>query len=382
MPPSVPSRVIAPPATLASSSTSVGAKRPESDVWEFAQCLYDSTATGNQADAMTELTSRAQTSDPDAIDLLLNLAAGSDDIAKLAQEALLTLYGSPQTSEALREVLREASYTLFESVSKANVHVKQKPSGVPGTSASSADSHSVSLAVAYLGGQYAHACNYSAMEAEIETHISEKLSGVLSAEDGGRLLASNREVTHAELAGQKFGNLAMHNTPLDINNSVGLKHALEYIALLTSFSALKDKPPIIAAWLHAEGHWLPAVFEWKEGSLHCTVLDSLADRPSAAACKQQLWDLSQQHQITPHMISANMQKNAPNACGVLGTRLFMQIDRNLAAGGSKQPIAEQIQSYVQAWNGLDKDQQSAVILAERAALLTGLAEVNQSIAPQ
>lgn len=383
MPPSsqvMPTRSVVSPA----SPPPGNAKRPESEVWEIARCLYDSEGqTASAADAktaaMTELVSRAGSCDLDAIELLLNLAAGSNDIAKLAQEALLTLYGNPQTSEALRAELRTASYNLCELVLKANEHVDQQQSTAPVTSAPAVAPHSVSLPLAYLGGQYAHECNYPAREAEIEAHIAEKLPALL----GGKLLASNREVTDDELAGveQRLNNLKIHNAVLDTSNAATFEQVVNDIAIQTRFQALQNKPPIMAAWLHAEGHWLPAVFEWKEDSLHCTVLDSYADRASAAACNQKLWELSQQHQITPHMISANMQENAPNACGVLGTRLFMQIDQNLAAG-SKQPIAEQIQSYIQAWNGLDKDQQSAVILAERAALLTGLAEVNQSIAQQ
>lgn len=322
-----------------------------------------------------------------AIDMLVNLAAGTSPQGKYAQATLRQLYANPNEfaganllndhgKQDLRSCLKAAAHSMCELVFNANA----LPRG--------GSDQPLSATVAYLGGRCGPPAGAPVTQDRAQVYLERQIShGGSSLDSGDKLLAPGRYANERELTGaaRSLSTLPLYPKPLNMNitgrtdDVVNAMFTQPLRDLVTEVRAGAG-PACKAAWIHTGDtsypHWMPLVVRKDNaGGMHYHVVDTHASAPSGNRIHQELLVRLaaagvEESQVTFH--SAEMQTNAPNACGPLGHDVLKALDRELRESGHKAEGAEVaacIDRHMQHWCNLPPADQEAGALCARAELL-------------
>lgn len=322
-----------------------------------------------------------------AVDMLVNLAAGTDPRSKDAQATLRNLYADPNEfsganqlqehgKQEVRACLKAAAHRMCDLALSANALPR------------AGGDQPLSATVAYLGGRCEPPAGTPVTEDRVQTYLEQQIqSGGSTLNAGDKLLAPGRYATECELAGaaRNLSALPVHSTPLNMNITgrsaevVGAMFTDPLKELLLAVQA-KAGPACQAAWIHTGddsfAHWMPLVIHKDNaGRLQCHVLDTHSDAPSSRRIRDDLLALLVDAGVDPATVtfhSAEMQTHAPNACGPLGHGMLKALDKELVdsidhANGAD--VSGCIDQYIQGWCNLPPSDQEAGALSARAELL-------------
>lgn len=308
-----------------------------------------------------------------AIDVLVNLAARTDEIGTRAQEELRDIYakpasGDPSTDKLTRNQLLNAAHSvcmlaldldlserqttavpLSATVAKLALHAPESPEGVNGGGPKS-------LLTGYLAGKLA----------------------VLGPSERDDVVANNRMVSDRELiaAGKGLKSLEVWDAPIETSQAMRDSTNEQFAAVAKQ--AIDTKRPV-AVWVQTGDdkfkHWMPVVATPTKDGVHWHILNTESTTPGALRTSRALGtflaDAGYRGRIRLH--HADMQQNAPNACGVLGHRMLKDLDKRLAERPNSEQglndfVNDAIEDHTTAWAKLTAEDQQAAALAGRAEL--------------
>jgi len=339
---------------------------------------------------LSELFTLAGSGDEDAVELLINLSAGSHDsqVALSAQKALLQVYGDPLTLQSVRKAIASQACKLFEAseaakTKKAAMDVPPRSDSKSSPVASSAPTFHLKVPVLYLAGQHAHESKHTALEQQInETLKNRCFGGDGVAEAGGEsdLLTRGRFVRSEELlaATRQLKALPVHDQCLELSPPSGSASFTSQIRPIRE-AVSQDKKPR-AVFVNTGNHWVTLVLlpakDPRSNLVDAVIVDTNQQAPLDASPVQEavqnaLGAFSGQ---PVQLLGGAMQTHAPNACGALSVGLVRVLDqfmiRNPEAG--IDALTGHIRQGVNAWNGLHSTAQDGRVTALRGELLATL----------
>jgi hypothetical protein len=342
-----------------------------------------------------------------ALDILVNLAAGSGIEAKKAGETLLGIYAEPRCSDpagnaSVRRHIEKLSHRLCElALDRPTPDSTRAPELF-------VDKDSLSLTVAYLGGRSQdppEGVNGGAMRSYIETFIRGKLpdKGEGAPKSNDQFLGAGRTTEAPELTAAMQKLTSFQHSPVVLEvwpDSMGedLRQSMFVQPLQNLVDQLEDSENHCACALinigeHGFQHWMPLVLHTNErAEVHCHVMNS-----EASKCAGRKLDALLERALSRvfkdpnhvHIHKSDMQGTAAGAqaCGVLALRLLDAVDRQIqfkeeevepaswekeasvACGMDEFNMESFIEGHMKEWNAMPADDQHAAMVSHRSRLL-------------
>jgi len=340
-----------------------------------------------------------------ALDILINLAAGSGDAALQAQDALRSVYVNPHCADkacddSVRRDIEMSSLRLCKLALDPPAIDGKHPVGTNPELFKNPDA--LSLTVAYLGARASDPPNGGAMRTHIQTFIHRKLPDA-PAQDP--LLAPDRTIKASELmpAAGKLKSFAGPPVKLEMCPTSAADSELNATKFVDPLKALVERlnddenHHCAAALINVGGpgfqHWMPLVLHTAEnGVVHCHVMDSDVTHCKNHKVHERLEELLDQvfdDRNHIHIHKSDMQSGPAGAqdCAALSLDLLAAVDRQIQFkedDAQAQPWEKEasvgcgmrdfdmsgfINGHMQAWNNMSDDSQSAAMAARRAELL-------------
>ncbi|MGE0329449.1 MAG: hypothetical protein AB7P37_02015 [Ramlibacter sp.] len=346
-----------------------------------------------------------------AVDILVNLAAGTGDDARKAQDALRSVYANPGCSDA------SSSTHVRRDIERLAHRLCQLALDPPSTDGKALGSNpqlfnqpdALSLTVAYLGARAPeppNGNNGGAMKSHIETFMKHR---VPAAPVGVQFLGSGRTIDGGELlpAANKLKAFSEKPVLLELYPDTAdaqLQQKKFVDPLKALVDGLKASPWNCAAALINVGdpgfqHWMPLVLHQDaDKNVQCHVMDS-----DKTACENHdvhsrlEKSLKEVFGNTDHVhIHKSDMQNKPagaQACGALSLNLLAAVDRQIQFKefqAEVQPWEKEasidcgiddfdmegfIKDHMAEWNALDDESQQARMAATRAELLDAWSEI-------
>lgn len=339
---------------------------------------------------LSELFTIAGSGDEDAVELLINLSAGSHDsqVALSAQKALLQLYGDPRTLQSVRKAIASQACKLFEASEAAKT--KKSAMDVPPRSdsksspvASSAPTFHLKVPVLYLAGQHAHESKHTALKDQINKTLKNRCfggDGVAEACGESDLLTRGRFVRTEELLAStcEFEALPVHRQCLELDPRFGSESFTSQIRPIRD-AVSQDKKPR-AVFVNTGGHWVTVVLlpvkDRRSNLVNAVIVDtnqqaSLDASPVQKAVQNALGAFSGQ---PVQLLRGAMQTHVPNVCGALSVWWVRALNDFMTqnANADFDALTTQIRQVVDDWSKLDSAAQDGRVTAIRAHLLATL----------
>ncbi len=344
--------------------------------------------SGGQSDSdliskeISSLVDAARTGDEDAVELLLNLSAGSREsvVASAADNALLRLYGALDTLENVRQTISAQACKLFEVSEAAN---KQVPDSKTSSAACSAPTFHLSVPVLYAAGQHAHKSNYPRLKNQINETLKNRCFGnptVAKVAGETDLLTRGRFVRSEELlaATRELTALPVHGQCLELNPPAdGSSFANQIQSICTEVSTQK-KPRTV--FLNTGDHWVTMVLVPvkvpRSNLVDAVIVDTNheAGRDSSPVLKAVRAAFQNRFSEPVLQLGGAMQEHVPNACGPLSFALASVLDQFMAENPKADfdNLKKAIKVFVKVWNHRDPAAQDGTVTAVRGQLLATL----------
>ena len=336
---------------------------------------------------ISSLVDSARTGDEDAVELLLNLSAGSrrSEVAPLAEKALLQLYSDSDTLPTVRKTIASQACKLFEASEAAKARSAEKPAqdSISSSVASSAPTFHLKVPVLYLAGQHAHKSNYPALKTQInETLKNRCFAGADVAEASGEadLLTRGRFVRSEELLAATGGlrSLPVHGQCLELNPPAGGTSFASQIQSIRNAVSTEKKPR--AVFVNTGAHWVTMVlFPVKillSNLVDVVIVDTNQQAPrSASPVRKAVQDaLGSRFSQPMQLLGGAMQTHVPNACGALSVGWVRALDQFMTRNPEADfgALTGEIRQGVKSWGELDSAAQDGRVTALRGELLANL----------
>lgn len=347
-----------------------------------------------------------------ALDILVNLAAGSGDEALQAQDTLRSVYANPRCTdethnEPVRRDIERLSLRLCELALDPPADSKCLAGKNPELFNSS---RTLSITVAYLGAKAPDPPNGGAMRSHIQSFLHTRLPGATAKDT---LVAPGRTIEGGELtaAAGKLQSFAGPPEVLELYPDTA-DASLQQQKFVDPLKALVDRleddenhhcaVALINVGDPDFQHWMPLVLHTDENNnVHCHVMDSDMSACDRHKVHERLEKLLGQVFDDPndiHIHKSDMQAGpaGAQACAALSLDLLAAVDRQVqfkegeaqaqdwekeASWGcdiSEFDMGGFIDGHMKAWNELDDRSQSAAIAVRRAQLLEAWAGANPS----
>jgi hypothetical protein len=177
-------------------------------------------------------------------------------------------------------------------------------------------------------------------------------------------------------AGKRLQSLEVWNSPIETSTVMRDSTNQQFTAVA---NRAKDTHRPVAVWVQTGDdkfkHWMPVVAVPTKDGVHWHILNTESKTQGALRTSRALGtflaDAGYRGKI--HLHHADMQQNAPNACGVLGHRMLKDLDKKLAARpngeeGLNDFVNNAIEDHTAAWGKLTAEDHQAAALVGRAEL--------------
>ncbi len=339
---------------------------------------------------LSELFVSARSGDEDAVELLINLSAGSHDseVALSAQEALLQLYGDTHTLQSVRKAIASQACKLFEAseaakAKKAAMSVPPRSDSKSSPVASSAPTFHLKVPVLYLAGQHAHESKYTELEHQINETLKKRCfrgDGVAEASGESDLLTRGRFVRSEELlaATRQLRVLPVHDQCLELGPPSGRASFTSQIHSIRD-AVIKEKTPR-AVFVNTGNHWVTLVLlpakDPRSNLVSAVIVDTNEHAaPRDSLVRKAVGEALDQFAGQPvELFGGAMQTHVPNACGALSVWWVRALDHFITQhpNADIDALTTWIRQSVNDWSGLDSAAQDGRVTAIRAHLLATL----------
>lgn len=349
--------------------------------------------------ALRKLASQAQGRNPEALSLLVQVACdGGGAVQSGARALLMQLQADPQTPQEVREELLEQAFAMFDVCQKAGTHTVNPESS---RALTGKDMHRhLPTEILYFAGLHAnretqpgHHFDQQQAQAIHEILRTRVTSGVDIPKEGAQageqevddLLKPCRFINQSELevATRRCAAVPVFDKQIDINSA---DHAQGLIRTMTcGMTTAGEARTVFIKTGQGEGsHWVTAVLVRQPGNqdkaqFECLLFDSLGGSNEGEKRARSVHELLAAYVPAEkfQVVGDALQGGAPSSCGAYATLVatIVNAHRETQQSASLDDIANHLRASVQQWKDLSDEQRSAMIVAERAKMLTTWAHV-------
>jgi hypothetical protein len=320
---------------------------------------------------MTRLHTLAKDGNTDAIDMLIQLSAHSDEaIANQAQSQILSLNTALNIPIQIKSAVSESALALYKLQSNRQ-----------------GDKDRLLTGILYLAGAEASSQNEKSIHTAIQENIAlrnpqKKVEPALvdNILNPGRLLPNHEIFNHAK----NLKHLQHVENTLSLEGDSSNAQIQTISAQLRSMPVSPSGHSVIEARIHGNNHYITAIFSLgSDGKINCDCLDTHSE--SMPNAQKQLTE--RLNAVLPGAVGSitftqndALQRN--NACGVLNLMLLQHLDETLATpwpvtelspasppASAKPTIKSLIDEFSKQLGELNDAEKDAVFSAKRAEIV-------------